>query len=244
MVPSFSQSRIKAVLFDLDDTLLGNDMDLFVPAYFRLLSEYAAEVYDPKLLIQHLLAATHVMARDTDPLATNEDVFWDAFVRLTGFDRQVMVPFFTRFYQTRFEEIRSLTRPEEDARSLVEWAFSRGYRVVIATNPMFPLVAVERRLEWARVPASEFRYDLVTSYENMHAVKPHPEYYREILAYLGLDPGEALMIGDDWERDIRPASAIGMQTYWIASPQSEPPEPDVSLTGQGRLADLRRWVES
>ena len=38
---------LKAILFDLDDTLLGNSMDTFIPAYFQALTRYVAEWIPP-----------------------------------------------------------------------------------------------------------------------------------------------------------------------------------------------------
>ena len=166
--------RPRAILFDLDDTLLINDMDQFIPAYFKLLGAYAADRFDPRLLIQHLLTATDAMLHNTDPAVTNEQAFWDEFSRLTGFDPVEMTPFFHRFYETRFDGIRPLTQPRPEARSLVEWAFAQGYQVAIATNPMFPLVAVERRLDWAGLGVDRFDYDLITTYENMRATSHTP----------------------------------------------------------------------
>ena len=37
--PAFLTMNVKTLLFDLDDTLLGNDMDIFLPRY-DLLGEY------------------------------------------------------------------------------------------------------------------------------------------------------------------------------------------------------------
>ncbi len=230
-----SAGRTRAILLDLDDTLLTNNMDSFVPRYLSLLSKYAAAHLEPSLLIQHLLAATDAMARNTDPTVTNEDAFWAEFSRLTGFDYHEMTPFFTRFYQTRFDEIQSLTRSRPEARPIVEWAFQHGYAVVIATNPMFPRVAVDRRLAWAGI--DDFDYDLVTSYEIMHFTKPHPNYYREILERLNCPPAEALMVGDDWERDILPARQVSIQTYWITPDEAAAPNPSVP-TLRGTLAEF------
>ncbi len=107
---------------------------------------------------------------------------------------------------------------------LVRTAFAKRLQVVIATNPMFPRTAVETRLEWAGVPASDFPYTLITTYENMHAVKPHQAYYQEILDKVGCKAENALMVGDDWQRDIEPAAALGLFTYWIQLPGTTPPD--------------------
>ncbi len=227
---------IRAILFDLDDTLLSNDMDTFLPHYLKLLSTYTAEHYDPALLIQHLMASTQAMLDNADPVVTNEDAFWGRFSQLTGFDRNEMIPFFTRFYLTRFDDLQSATGYRPEARPLLEWAFRQGYRVVIATNPMFPRVAVDRRLAWAGI--DDFDYALVTSYENMHFTKPNPDYYQEILTLLDCSPAETLMVGDDWERDMIPAAELGLKTFWIAPAEQNKPDPAIPISSQGTLTDL------
>jgi len=141
--------------------------------------------------------------------------------------------------------LRPLTRTLPEARPLVEWALERGLQVAIATNPLFPRTAIEQRLEWAGVPVGARwprPYALVTSYEIMHATKANPAYYHEILAHLGRQPGECLMVGDDWERDIAPAASVGIPVYWIAAPGKVPPADDVALVGQGMLGDLWDWL--
>ena len=110
-----------------------------------------------------------------------------------------------------------------------------------ATNPLFPRTAIEQRLDWAGVPVTEFDYALVTTYENMHATKDHPAYYHEMLAHLGRQPGECLMVGDNWEWDVATPASVGVRAYWIAEPDEEPPAGGVTPVGQGMLADLWEW---
>lgn len=233
-------TELRAVLFDLDNTLLINDMDAFVPVYLKLISAYAARLRDPKRFVQDMLVATEAMASNTDPAVSNEQAFWDAFSALTGWDRSEMIPFFARFYREQFDDLRSLTQPRPEAHSLVEWAFTRGYQVVIATNPMFPRIATEKRLAWAGLGVDEFDYALVTTYENMHATKPHHEYYLEILDRVGCTPPDALMVGDDLEMDIEPAGALGIRTYWV---DAQGPAQDSAAAGRGPLSALRSWLQ-
>ena len=45
--------------------------------------------------------------------------------------------------------------------------------------------------------------------------KPDPSIYMYAAARLGLPPSAIMMIGDSFERDIRPAASIGMRTAWL-----------------------------
>ena len=76
--------QIKAVLFDLDGTLLPMNMDEFVKTYFTLLSKRMAEFgYDPKELTATIWAGTKAMMKN-DGKVTNETVFWQAFADKYG----------------------------------------------------------------------------------------------------------------------------------------------------------------
>ena len=238
---------LKAILFDLDDTLLGNSMETFMPAYFQLLASYAAHLIPPERLLSELMRASRAMIANDGAGPTNEESFAAIFYPALGQERAELEPLFERFYADEFPKLRSLMQPRPEARPLVEWAFERGFQVVIATNPLFPRTAIEQRLDWAGVPVGAWLprpYALVTTYENMHATKDHPAYYREILAHLGRQPDECLMIGDNWQWDVVQSAAVGIPAYWIAEPDEAPPEGDVTPVGQGTLADLWAWIRA
>jgi len=233
---------LEAVLLDLDDTLLGNPMETFLPAYFQALQAYVQELIPPERLLTELMRATEAMNACRDELCTNEEAFAKVFYPGLGLERARVEPVLERFYAEVFPELRDLTERRPAARSLVEWAVDKGLQVVVATNPLFPRDPVEQRLAWAGVPVDEIDYDLVTTYENMHATKSHAAYYVEILDRLGRKAGECLMVGDNWEMDVVPALALGMHTYWVTE-KNEPPSSDVTLAGQGSLDELREHVD-
>lgn len=236
---------LKAILFDLDDTLLGNPMETFMPAYFQSLAGHVAHLIPPERLLPELMRASRAMMSNDGSGPTNEEVFAALFYPALGQERAELEPLFEQFYAKKFPKLRSLMQPRPEARPLVEWAFERGLQVVIATNPLFPRTAIEQRLDWAGVPVGAWSprsYALVTTYEEMHATKDHPSYYREILAHLGRQPGECLMVGDNWEWDIAQPASIGISAYWIAEPDEEPPADGVTPVGQGSLADLWKWI--
>jgi len=228
---------IQAILLDLDDTLLGNETETFMKVYFSLLSDYARPHFDEKTFLPPLIASTQEMMKDIDPELTNADVFWRSFEAMTGGKRAELEPFFMRFYEEDFLRLRPSVTVRPAAAELVDMAMERGLSIVVATNPLFPSRAIEHRLEWAGLPVTEYDFALVTHYDNMHAAKPQPAYYREILANLDVRPEHALMVGDDWKNDINPAAEVGLSTYWIADGNAAPPDPAI-LDGQGSLDDL------
>jgi len=235
--------NLQAILFDLDDTLLGNDMESFVPGYFNILSRYAAERFERRQFLQDLLLSTRTVIDNTDPATTNWDVFWAAFTARTGHDVAELEPFFDQFYAEQFGQLQAVTEFRPVAPELVTYCLAQGWQVVIATNPLFPRTAVEQRLDWGGVPVTRFPYALVTTMENMHFAKPHTAYYQEILTHLNCRPAQALMVGDSWENDILPAAELGLLTWFVPTAiMPEPPAAAVPLTGWGTLEQLYDWL--
>ena len=234
----------RAVLFDLDDTLLGNPMSTFIPAYFAALTRWAAGTVEPRLLVAALLAGTGAMDANDGAGPTNEEAFAAVFYPMLGVDRGELEPFFDRFYAEAFPGLRTLTRPRPEAPLLVGAALGAGLQVAVATNPLFPRTAIEQRLEWAGVAPGDFRLDLVTSYETCHATKPRRAFYAEILHRLGRSGSECLMVGDSWELDIAPAAALGMDTFWVAPSRARLPRDAAAPGGRGSIADLWQRVRA
>lgn len=233
---------LTTILFDLDDTLLGNSMEHFIPQYFALLADYARPVLDDtRRFLQLLLAGTQAMIQNTDPTQSNRDVFWQYFQAHTGLDPAGTEQFFDDFYRDVFPRLQPVTQPRPEAIALVHDCLAHELQVVVATNPLFPRRAIEHRLAWAGLPVSEVPFALVTTYENMHAAKPQPAYYQEILAQVGARPGQAIMVGDDWKNDIAPAAQVGLGVYWM-NPAGEAPPDNTPLIGQGDLTNLRQWL--
>ena len=232
---------LRAVLLDLDDTLLGNDMDRFLPPYFAALGRRLAHWVAPDDLVKMLLASTRVMMKNDDPAITNQQAFDADFFPRLGRPAALVRPTIAAFYEEDFPALKRYTQPRPQARRLVQALFDRGCDVVIATNPMFPRRAVEHRLDWAGV--LDFPFKLITTYENSHFCKPNPHYYAEILGRLGCRPDEAIMVGDDLSNDIEPAARAGLHTYWIVE---RPAPADLAPTAgmHGSLADCLAWVQS
>lgn len=234
---------LRAVLFDLDDTLLGNSMDVFLPAYFEALTRYLRDLVPPQRLLNELMRATDAMNANHHEGLTNEEAFASVFYPAMDHDRATLEPVFERFYAEVFPKLRKLTKQRPEARRLVASALEHGLQVVVATNPLFPRVAVEQRLAWAGVSVREFDYALVTTYEIMHATKSSLSYYREVLERVNAQPHEALMVGDSWDMDIVPASSIGLPVYWT-NECGEVPASISSLVGRGTLSDLWTLVDA
>jgi putative hydrolase of the HAD superfamily len=61
-------------------------------------------------------------------------------------------------------------------------------------------------------------FDHLWTSRELGASKPERAFFQAILDRLGLEAAECLMVGNDYQMDIVPAKAIGMQTVWLAHP--------------------------
>ena len=163
------------ILIDLDDTLLSNNMDEFLPAYLKGLSNHLSKYVEPSLLVKHLLAATGKMTKNIYPDSTLEQVFDSHFYPAIAVPRVEIENQIQEFYAVKYSALKTTTRQNPAAIQLVEDFFRRGWQVVVATNPLFPRTAILQRLEWAGLPVEKYPFLFVPSYENLHFSKPHPE---------------------------------------------------------------------
>ena len=207
---------IRAVLLDLDDTLLRNDMAGFLPTYLRSLGESLADLVDPGRLAAEVMAGTRDMLANQDPRRTLADCFAARFYPALGWNEPDMRPHLQDYYLRVFPQLQTLTAPMSGAVELVQALQQAGLELAIATNPLFPRLAVEHRLAWAGLPVDRYSFVLVSSYEELHFAKPHPEYYTELLGRLGVRAHEAAMIGNEFDNDIKPALDLGMAAYHVS----------------------------
>jgi FMN phosphatase YigB (HAD superfamily) len=225
---------IKALLLDLDGTLLDHNIDEFLKGYLKCLSRFMAPWVGPDQLVPQLLKSTSVMLANHHPARTLERTFAEDFFPAVGIPEERLLPHFDDFYRQEFPKLISLTRKREAAAHLVRSGLDAGLRVAVATNPLFPRMAIDHRLEWAGVPSDAIPYSVVTSYETFHSAKPQLAYYTEILGHLGVHAAEAAMIGDNVLDDLIPARALGMATFHVS------PQPEAVFPG-GSLEDAVVW---
>ncbi|MFX0147253.1 MAG: HAD family hydrolase [Candidatus Hodarchaeota archaeon] len=211
-----SQVRFKAILFDLDGTLIDVDLKKFIPSYLKLLAGSISHLVPPDKVIPKILKVSEEINRNNGR-KTNEQIFIENFFPLEGFNKEDIQPLFNNFYETKFSQLRQYTRKKPEARQVMNEIFAKGYDVVIATTPVLPLSAIQQRLDWAGV--GDFNYNLITTIENSKANKPSLLYYKHITNYLGHSAKACLMVGDE-DKDMA-AKNIGCKTFLIQSSNTD-----------------------
>jgi phosphoglycolate phosphatase len=183
---------IKAVIFDLDGTLVDSAPDIQVALNKLLaeegrrpvtLEEVAAMIGDgaPKLVERAMNATGAADAPDDLPTLTGR---------------------FLGFYEGHTTD---LTRPYPGVREALERLRSAGVRMGICTNkPERPTRELLRDLRLAPYFLAVFGGDTVEGVK-----KPDPRLIHAVLAALGASPAEAVMVGDN-ANDVAAARAAGI----------------------------------
>jgi FMN phosphatase YigB (HAD superfamily) len=238
---------IKAVLLDLDDTLLRLDARQFVERYLVSLADLILKSH-PWLagaslpVDKAIKRATRATIGNLDPTRTNAQVFVAVITELLDLPVDEILALFETFYSGAYLRLSDGASPIPTAGPLVARLLDTGLAVVIATNPVFPLNALLQRMAWAGLDEPHRPYALVTSADTMHFTKPNPHYYEEILARVGVEADEAIMVGDDPVNDILPAAQAGLNTFQIDRDTAADPPDGVTPDGSGTLADFDQRV--
>ena len=225
--------KYKAILFDLDGTLLPMDLDAFTKQYFGAIAAWLApHGFEPNATVDAILRGSYAMVKN-DGAMSNEQAFWAYFEgRMGKVDREL----FDAFYREKAPSLVETCACDPRARRVVDAVREKGALAVLATNPMFPSVFTELRAARAGLCTKDLA--LVTTYENSCHCKPNPAYYEDVLRVLSLSPEECLMVGNDVEEDIVPASSIGMSTFLVTDWLINKKERDISQYSHGDLDAL------
>ncbi len=238
---SSRKTGYRALLIDLDGTLLDLDIERFISAYTDALSARFAAYVNREDFISHLFGATGVMVENDDPCKSNEAVFYEDFCRRIGCSYSQIKPVIDDFYSRDFQVLSRYSRKHPYSGAVIEAAKRKNMTVILATNPIFPAPAVLQRLSWSGL--SEQNFQLITTMENMHFCKPKKEYYLEISEKTGFHPGQCLMAGNDTLEDLN-ASEAGMGTFLVEDFILQRGNEEPLCDYRGSLKELAGFIES
>lgn len=230
---------ITTILFDLDGTLLPMDQEKFVHSYLRRMAvRLAPHGYDPDALVKAIWKGTGAMVKN-DGSVSNETVFWQVFSSLLGEEARKDEPLFEEFYHTDFQKVQSDCGFDPMAAQVIRLIKGKGFRVALATNPLFPSVATHSRIRWAGLDVKDF--ELITTYENSFHCKPNLDYYREILGKLNVKPEECLMVGNDVSEDMI-ARELGMRVFLMTDCLINKENKDIASYPHGGFPELITFI--
>lgn len=226
-------------LFDLDGTLLPMDLDEFIKNYFYEIGKYFKDIIDGNILASHIMTSTQAMIENLEP-RPNEEIFMEYFGRLIEEeDLSEYKRRFDLFYDEKFDRVRKCAKDEPIIRKSIEVLKDKGYDLVIATNPIFPISAIHKRIEWAGLDIDDFSY--ISCYQKNYYCKPQRQFYQEILETINKQPHQCYMVGNDVQEDLV-AGQLGMYTYLITDYMINRDDGQIECTHKGDYQDFYQFV--
>lgn len=211
---------MNTILFDLDGTLLPMDTRGFTDTFYKAVTgRFSRLGVVPENLIHAIVQGTDAMIAN-DGFLTNEECFWNTFSRaisddgnpISKGDLKLFKHEFDNFYKKDFFVTRLNTTATPIAKECVRMLKNKGYRLVVAANPVFPEEAMIERIRWADLDENDF--DLITSMENSCFSKPNLNYYRKVLQMVGVTADECMMVGNDVTEDMC-ALKLGIDVFLL-----------------------------
>ena len=149
-----------------------------------------------------------------------------------------------------------LTDPKLE-RHLID-GFIEPVRAAAATNTLLLASLADRGLKLGVVSngcgnveelCADFGYEpylsVIVDSRRVQLFKPDPAIFVHAAEKLGGDPATMMMVGDSFERDVRPAKKVGMKTAWLHGAETpECPEPQLVDVHLQKLADLPAALSS
>ena len=99
-----------------------------------------------------------------------------------------------------------------DARPMLHALRERGVRTGLLSNTHWPR---EQHEEWLRRDGLLDLLDARVYTSDLTYVKPHPEAFGALLDAVGVEPTEAVFVGDRLHDDVYGAQKVGMRAVWI-----------------------------
>ena len=201
-----------------------------------------------KLWMKNACDVKIVIGQDTYILLEVERNLWEVtleqekFAAIYGEEKcQSDQGLFEDFYANEFNAARDICGFNPASAETVHKLKECGYRVALATNPIFPHVATENRIRWAGLVPEDF--EIYTTYEASTFCKPNPAYYLEVARTLGVKPEECLMVGNDATEDMA-AREVGMDVFLLTDCLINAKNRDLNAYPRGDFAALNAYIDA
>lgn len=226
---------IKAIIFDLDGTLIQMDEDAFKKLYFGLIGKKLAEYgQDPELVIKGVKMGVMAMIKNGGT-RTNCDAFWGEVYRLCPNAPQNIIEIFDQFYRNEFLQTAVTCNAINGVNDALASCKAKGLKIILGTNPMFPTIGMQQRLKFGNIDTKYF--DHITNYNDYHFAKPNPNFLKELLAKNNLRPEEVIYFGNSQKEDIEPAQQLGLKCYLVGTSNEEHTMTQYKITDVPQILD-------
>lgn len=177
------------IFLDYDGTLNLTDERTYAKTYYGALFDYTG--LDPEMYLDAINFSVEKIIKENDTSKNNFEKFLTHMEKFTNKDRKEWKEKFLDFYQNGFDAVKEAVKPNEE---LINTLKNSDHNLIFASNPLFPKICVEKRIEMIDMKPEDFVY--ISHMENSNTTKPHKEYFENILKELKITPEEAIIIGD------------------------------------------------
>lgn len=202
----------RAVLFDLDDTLVDHQY-AYRTSLAVLYERYTALQAQPLAALDttytHYLEVFHqrMLAGEFTLPQSRIQRFKHIFAEYGASPSDDELSEIAALYsQAYFASERAI----DGAVALIEHLREAGVRIGVVTNNQ--TAEQVRKLERCNLTNL---IDVMVTSEEAGIPKPDPTIFRMVLERLGCQPHEALMIGDSWSSDVIGANQAGVAVFWL-----------------------------
>ena len=182
-------TALKAVVFDMDDTLLSINLNAFIGMFALDEANLLAQAARQSTVALFTSVGSAMLElnngeRAEGDIRTNQRFFADEVERRCGVPLLEpaildMLEFYEREILPKKNDRLIAARPREGAHEAIEAVLNRGMRIALLTNPSFSRACIECRMGWGDMLGMPF--ELVTTWENSTRCKPCSGYYLEAL---------------------------------------------------------------
>ena len=188
----------------------------FLNGYYPVLVARFKDIFPDGQFAERLMKAT-VELRNNDGSRSNRELFLGTFCDGLDVNREEIWSRFEQFFSIDFDIFRDAVTAAPGAVEAFRHVKDLGLKIVVATNPIWPLSVQQKRVDWAGL--GQISIDLITHIDNMSYCKPQLGYFRQICQLINVQPEECLMVGDDPANDMV-AAKVGMKTYQTTDSRS------------------------
>ncbi|MFQ6102705.1 MAG: TIGR02253 family HAD-type hydrolase [Candidatus Glassbacteria bacterium] len=192
---------IKAVIFDLDNTLVD----------FVKMKEEAV-----KAAVEGMIDAGLSMDRGEATRKIYEIYDREGIEYQNVFDQFLIESYGTIDFKILSAGIVAYRKAREASLVLYPHVRLTLVEIVKRGKKLAVISDAPRKEAWLRLCSLNIHhfFDYVLTFEDTGHLKPAPDPFEKALAMLGISPPEALMVGDWPERDIVGASKVGIKTVF------------------------------
>lgn len=231
--------NVKAVIFDLDETLIDSPTGLRAAhkAVIRKLSEYFPSDFhnhDPDSLQEELYEFDDRMNRQTE---YDRDKWWPKFIKKCGVNHELKPTQIRELTRSYWQTYARAAKPYPHAEDTLKYLRGKGLRIGLLTDTDESGTPKIKRIE--KLELSRLLDAIIVSGEDTRQTKPNPEPFKLIARKLGLRPLECVMIGDKPFTDVRGAKSVGMKTVLLKRREwDSDEEPDITVKSLEEVRDL------